>query len=352
MSLITRCPACETLFKVVPDQLRVSDGWVRCGQCDEVFDASLHLLEMPPDGGMPAIQQEEVAVIHNATDAVDVTAQPVDIDFDLDMYLGSQGSPDALLAEQEQEQEQVLSDAVEDGPDQPLEEPIPDEFSRADEVISLSADWPDVQSDGSSAARSTPALPDHEANSDVDDAEPDSIAGLGEVSFLRDKRTGTFWDRPLMRATLVFLTLALSLGLTGQIVIHERDRIVASEPGLKPWLEKACVLLNCTLSPLRGIESIVIDSSSFTKIRGDAYRVNFTLKNAAAVALAVPAIELTLTNSLDQPVVRRVFLPSDFGAKIDTLAASAEWPASLAVAVKAEDLVDRIAGYRLLAFYP
>lgn len=341
MSLITRCPACETLFKVVPDQLRVSDGWVRCGQCDEVFDASLHLLEMPPDGGMPAIQQEEAAVVPDATDAVDVTPQPVDIDLDWD----SQGSPDALLAEQEQEQ--VLTDAVADGPDQPLEEPIPAEFSRADEVISLSADWPDVQS-----ARSTPALPDHEANSDVDDAEPDSIAELDEVSFLRDKRTGTLWDRPLMRATLVFLTLALSLGLAGQIVIHERDRIVASEPGLKPWLEKACVLLNCTLSPLRGIESIVIDSSSFTKIRGDAYRVNFTLKNVAAVALAVPAIELTLTNSLDQPVVRRVFLPSDFGVKIDTLAASAEWPASLAVAVKAEDLVDRIAGYRLLAFYP
>ncbi|MDO9164706.1 MAG: zinc-ribbon and DUF3426 domain-containing protein [Rhodoferax sp.] len=350
MSLITRCPACETLFKVVPDQLRISEGWVRCGQCDEVFDASLHLLEMPPDGGTPAIQQEESAVVHDATDAVDVTAQPVDIDLDLDIYLGSQGSPDALSVEQEQEQ--VLPDAAEDGPDQPLAEPIPDEFSRADEVISLSADWPEVQSDGSPAARLTPALPDHEAKSDVDDAEPDSIAGLGEVSFLRDKRTGTFWDRPLMRATLVFLTLALLLGLAGQIVIHERDRIVASEPGLKPWLEKACVLLNCSLSPLRGIESIVIESSSFTKIRGDAYRVNFNLKNAAAVALAMPAIELTLTNSLDQPVVRRVFLPSDFGARIDTLAASAEWPASLAVAVKAEDLVDRIAGYRLLAFYP
>ena len=350
MSLITRCPACETLFKVVPDQLRISEGWVRCGQCDEVFDASLHLLEMPPDGGMSAIQQEESAVVHDATDAVDVTAQPVDIDLDLDMYLGSQGSPDALSVEQEQEQ--ALPDAAEDGPDQPLEEPIPDEFSRADEVISLSAEWPDVQSDMPSAARAEPALPDQEGNVDADDAEPDSIAGLGEVSFLRDKRTGTFWDRPLMRATLVFLTLALLLGLAGQIVIHERDRIVASEPGLKPWLEKVCVLLNCSLSPLRGIESIVIESSSFTKIRGDAYRVNFTLKNAAAVALAVPAIELTLTNSLDQPVVRRVFLPSDFGAKIDTLAASAEWPASLAVAVKAEDLVDRIAGYRLLAFYP
>ncbi len=50
MSLITRCPACATMFKVVPDQLRVSDGWVRCGQCDEVFDATLH---MQP--GMPMV---------------------------------------------------------------------------------------------------------------------------------------------------------------------------------------------------------------------------------------------------------------------------------------------------------
>ena len=42
MSLITRCPVCTTMFKVVPDQLRVSDGWVRCGQCNEVFDANAH----------------------------------------------------------------------------------------------------------------------------------------------------------------------------------------------------------------------------------------------------------------------------------------------------------------------
>ncbi|MGH8805141.1 MAG: zinc-ribbon domain-containing protein, partial [Polaromonas sp.] len=29
MSLITRCPACGTMFKVVTDQLKVSQGWVR-----------------------------------------------------------------------------------------------------------------------------------------------------------------------------------------------------------------------------------------------------------------------------------------------------------------------------------
>ena len=47
MSLITRCPNCSTLFKVVADQLRVSGGWVRCGHCQELFDASLHLIDNP-----------------------------------------------------------------------------------------------------------------------------------------------------------------------------------------------------------------------------------------------------------------------------------------------------------------
>ena len=44
MSLITRCPACATMFKLVPDQLRISAGWVRCGQCGVVFDASAQML--------------------------------------------------------------------------------------------------------------------------------------------------------------------------------------------------------------------------------------------------------------------------------------------------------------------
>src|SRR5690606_5597537 len=43
MSMITSCPACGTMFRVVPDQLRISEGWVRCGHCTEVFDASANL---------------------------------------------------------------------------------------------------------------------------------------------------------------------------------------------------------------------------------------------------------------------------------------------------------------------
>ncbi|MDB5827691.1 MAG: hypothetical protein JWQ73_1911, partial [Variovorax sp.] len=47
MSLVTRCPSCATTFKVVRDQLRISDGWVRCGRCSHVFDASIDLRDLP-----------------------------------------------------------------------------------------------------------------------------------------------------------------------------------------------------------------------------------------------------------------------------------------------------------------
>lgn len=51
--LVTRCPACRTAFRLVADQLRLRQGLVRCGQCDTVFDAREHLIEVPatPAGG-------------------------------------------------------------------------------------------------------------------------------------------------------------------------------------------------------------------------------------------------------------------------------------------------------------
>lgn len=56
MSLATRCPACNTVFRVLQDQLRVSEGWVRCGQCQEVFNAleTLFDLSAPAEAGAPA----------------------------------------------------------------------------------------------------------------------------------------------------------------------------------------------------------------------------------------------------------------------------------------------------------
>lgn len=43
MSLATRCPNCNTLFKVTSGQLQLHEGKVRCGQCQSVFSGIEHL---------------------------------------------------------------------------------------------------------------------------------------------------------------------------------------------------------------------------------------------------------------------------------------------------------------------
>ena len=48
MSLVTRCPRCESEFEVTSDQLKLHDGLVRCGQCSHVFDGFANLKDNLP----------------------------------------------------------------------------------------------------------------------------------------------------------------------------------------------------------------------------------------------------------------------------------------------------------------
>ncbi|MFZ6640268.1 DUF3426 domain-containing protein [Undibacterium sp. TC4M20W] len=51
MALATRCPHCQTAFKVANDQLKLHAGLVRCGSCQQTFNAVENLL--PGDGQKP-----------------------------------------------------------------------------------------------------------------------------------------------------------------------------------------------------------------------------------------------------------------------------------------------------------
>ncbi len=46
---ITRCPACETSFRVNEEQLGMADGSVRCGACLRIFRADQHFVEPFPE---------------------------------------------------------------------------------------------------------------------------------------------------------------------------------------------------------------------------------------------------------------------------------------------------------------
>lgn len=315
MSLTTRCPTCQTLFKVVPDQLRIAGGWVRCGQCQAAFDAKAALL-----GDAPTPAMSEPAP-----------------DFNDALQTGTLSG-------------ECVPKADHDGDTEP---DAPTTVAAAAPLIvpagSLEAETADAMMQSvpvteAAAADETPA------RNEIEALVPEIAAD--EVSFLRQPNSDSSPSRPLASAVFVLCNLALMLVLLGQIVLHERDRLAAYVPALTPWLRQACGFANCTLSPLRSINSIVIESSSFVKIEDGIYGLNFTLKNAGATELALPAVELTLTNALDQPVLRRVLRSAEWGAKSDRLAVGLEWPVTLTLALNGTSSISPPVGYRLLAFYP
>lgn len=181
----------------------------------------------------------------------------------------------------------------------------------------------------------------------IEEEEPD----LDSVSFVRRARRRAVWRRPLVRALLLVLALLLASVLALQYGVQERDKLAATQPALRPWLQLLCGPLRCAIQPPRQIDAIVIDSSSFNRLRSDSYRLSFSLRNQAAVQVAMPSIELTLTDSQDQPVIRSVLSPRDVGAA-PVLSAAGESTSTVAVSVAANGSGNRVAGYRLLAFYP
>jgi predicted Zn finger-like uncharacterized protein len=290
------------MFKVVPDQLKISEGWVRCGHCAEVFDASAHLLDSDAVDAVPPMAAD--------TEPASAT-EPMPI---------REARPPAAPA--------AASFA-----DEPIYPPF---VLRSEEPEPAEADPPDE-----SLPSQVPREPKR---------PPKAAPPAADVSFVRQARRKAYWRRRGVRMVLLLLALVLGALLAAQYAVQDRDRLAATRPALRPAIEALCQPLQCQVGPPRQIESIVIDSSTFNKLRGDAYRLSFALKNQASMPVAMPAIELTLTDSQDQPVVRRVLSPSDMGASSALIGPQADWSATLALNVAANS--GRIAGYRLLAFYP
>ncbi|WP_374221349.1 DUF3426 domain-containing protein [Variovorax sp. E3] len=164
-----------------------------------------------------------------------------------------------------------------------------------------------------------------------------------------------FWQRKAVRIVLGLLALLAVLLLVVQVIRHERDGIAARQPNLRPALATLCQYTGCELSALRQIGDIVIEGAAFAREKTGAndYRLSFTLRNGATVPLAMPAVELSLLDTQERAVVRRVLMPVDYGAPT-VLAARADRAASLPLTLSASEAaaLPPIAGYRVEAFYP
>lgn len=312
MSHVTQCPACSTHFRVVVDQLKISDGWVRCGQCGEVFDARVSMqpwpLQPPPASAAHAVADPETPPVPQ-TETAATQALP-------DLPVEATPTPSAAVPEMdaEPEREHLL--------------PATDRADPADPPSANDSARPDV---------------------DAAPLPPKDIAP--SVGFVRQAQRRAAWRRPWVRLLGAVLGLLLTAVLAGQVLLHERHRLAAAHPDWLPVLQMLCEPLACTIEPYRRIESVLIDSSALVREREDLYRLEVGLKNTSDMALAVPALELSLTDSADEVVLRRVLLPTDWEAPADILMPNATLAMSLHLSLSGPNEL-RMAGYRVLVFYP
>lgn len=431
MSLITRCPNCSTMFKIVPDQLRISEGWVRCGHCSDIFDASRHLQShdevarvaegagdpAPGPASAPVAAAAAAAASPPSTPALDFpplsddpvavsppvpagAAAPTDApsvwlrrsgasallhrgdapapadgqDEDEDLFHPRSGHSTAW---QETRQEPYAGLAP--APANPFDDtdpahppapssrapsasgrPVPTEGPLA--VPILTEDVPSallLQTADSDVAQSPlydSVFAVHEspmggtAEAEVE-ADSDEDAKLLELDFVRIAERKAFWRRPAIVAASALVCVLLALALAGQAALRERDRLAATVPALRPVLAALCVPLSCQVGPRRQIEAIAIEGSAFNKTRGNLYQLSIDLRNSATTPLAMPALELTLTDADGQTLVRRVLEPTDLRAP-QLLQPQGAWSGTLPMRMQDPAMASRIAGYGLLAFYP
>lgn len=495
------------MFRVVPDQLKISDGWVRCGHCADVFDATLHLETWVPPAPSPAAEVSRppapVATLPQVA-ASGARASPAGTDADRDLSAPSSIPRSDRFVRREQRIQVDVPPGVSRGVPSPLDgfshrgppsEPSlarsPAQGQRAEGLINPPADGSDKfdvtvpaplesvslkanergrpsQVGGLSATTavvpirggptpavvgpsdpsiSTGAVLDHldagdgdflselqrfATKTSGDEPKPDNkppefrlkrsvvkakaqegppgappahalspspfteqsevavpqkvakdamqltqvgldddrktgpneqpaqakkAAEVAEVllpaepEFIQQARRRAYWQSPAMRALLAGAVMVLAGLLTLQWAMFERNRLVAWKPGWQPTFQAMCGVLGCTLAPVQRIDAIVIDSTALVRRLGNFYSFDLVLKNTAPISVAVPALELSLTDSGDNVISRRVFLPKELPAVPELLPAGGSVSVSLRLSIAVGDSLP-MAGYRALVFYP
>lgn len=319
MSLATRCTACGTIFRVVQDQLKVSEGWVRCGRCSDVFNAMDGLFDLDRDS-----PPEWAGVAEDADDAAmpDHSEQP--------MLSGNSA---------EVAYENLFSSRSDPDTHAPTAKPV--------------------------NARDRNEFADAQFNTDMllDASAPDSGAAAVEASTLANPPTNApapdfvtraerahRWQSPRTRWGLSAAAVLLVAALGAQAMLHFRNTVAARWPQARPLIVGWCDWLGCRIELPSRVEDITVESTSLTRtvIGSDAFKLSVTLRNRGSAPVALPSVDLSLTDAGGQLVARRALAPGDF--RVASLGLEAGADATLQLMLSADTL--RVTGYTIEVFYP
>ena len=163
---------------------------------------------------------------------------------------------------------------------------------------------------------------------------------------------------PAPRSRLLWGSLALLAAtvLAVQVVYRYRTEIAALAPGTRAGLDAACQIAHCAVPLPRRPELMSIDSSDLqADARIDSMIVlNAVLRNRAPFAQDFPALELTLTDERDRPVLRKVLSPPQYLDQARLAARSQGLAPGTEMALRINFDAGRVKaiGYRLYLFFP
>lgn len=384
MSLATRCTQCGTVFRVAQDQLKVSEGWVRCGRCDEVFSAleGLFDLERESPPPLPASSAEDIvshrdqayAGSHREPEHVARPRLPTPLGrstrsgaFDQDLGRPAQEEDEDTVVRLSSSTARSRPSAAEsdeaevEGEDETLEESLAPGQSTHDggpETV-IGGSLADV--DFADARHSSELLLDPDAAGrpfEPGTAEAEALAIAEQArpapGFVRKADSRARWQSPLARTGLTVLALLLALGLLLQYVHHDRDLIAARWPAAEPALQAWCGIAGCTIQAPRQLADVRIESSKMTPapsaagVADGAVRLSVVLRNHGAIRVLLPSLDVTLTDNAGRTVSRRALSPADFGVTDPVLPSGAE--STLQAVLDTGER--KAAGYTVDVFYP
>ena len=310
MSLATRCIACGTVFRVVQDQLKVSEGWVRCGRCNEVFNALEGLFDLERDApgaiAAPPSRRRHAQPPRRPSAALPATRlrrrrasraarQPIALPRSR-IGRGRRRSPAAVGESTASTRRRSCARPHR------AADPTPGDPRRANVIGS---NFP--------MRASTPRC-----WIDEDDAPPDPLhrgPGCRQRRGARGERARIRTPRSARRAGRVrscarcWRCAGVAVGCCSRCsAAHQfRDTIAARWPASQPALLAWCGLLGCTLEAPRRIDDVGgREHGAGARARTRCFKLAVTVRNHGAVAVAMPSVDLTLTDPSGQLVARSV----------------------------------------------
>jgi len=186
-----------------------------------------------------------------------------------------------------------------------------------------------------------------DANANITTAE----AGITEAEEYKPRKSSWAWGA----ASLLLLVV-----LAGQGSYFYRTELSVLAPALQPYLQQYCELLQCTVPLPQRAELLSIETSDLQSDPAQPAGVitlTATVRNRAPFPQALPAFELTLTDTQDQPLASRILTPAQYlgagkksAADVVAQAIAPNQDISLKLYLDSGDL--KAAGYRLFLFYP